>query len=86
MLHRMSVRRLVLAASLALSACSSGPSTNEKIKDYADKICACKDYACARPLWTEFLGWMSKRDGDKQEEKAPDLDRLMACARTTGAL
>lgn len=86
MLHRTPIRRLALSVALALSACSSGPSTNEKIKDYADKICACQDYKCARPLWTEFLKWMSNRDGDKKEEKAPDLDRLMACARATGAL
>lgn len=74
-----------VALALALAACS-GSDNNAKIKDYADKICACKDYECARPLWKDFLGWMSNRPGDHKEPKSPDLDRLMACAKATGAL
>lgn len=75
---------------ILLAACSSkasAPTTAEQTKAYADKICACKDEACARPLYKEFLHWMSSDERtDTSAKSPPDLERLVTCAKATGAM
>ncbi|MBP6633877.1 MAG: hypothetical protein KA297_30945 [Kofleriaceae bacterium] len=81
--------RIVLASALTVlgltvAACSSGPDTKAATKKYADKVCACKTYECARPVFREYLAWLDKHPS--KEQAPPELDRLMSCAKATGAM
>lgn len=70
-------------AGLGLGAgCSS--NTTKQIKAFADKVCACKDAACATSVQTEFLAWRKENErarggeGDRKDiEKA--MQRYAEC-------
>jgi hypothetical protein len=54
-----------LAVVLALAACGSKSDPVAKVKDYADKVCACADAACAKPVWDQFTKFL---DDNKTNE------------------
>lgn len=70
-------------AGLGLGAgCSS--NTTKQIKAFADKICACKDAACAESVQAEYLTWWKENqrarggEGDRKDiEKA--MQRYAEC-------
>ena len=73
----------LLALALVLPACRKSP-TAKQIKGFADKVCACKDAACAESVQTEYLDWwkgnMRARgsEGDRKGvEKA--MERYAEC-------
>ena len=79
--------KTILVLVLALGACSKGSGFSAKAKDYADKICACKDAECARPLYVEFLDALGKRTDEETHQPAnPDVGRLVSCAKANGAM
>ena len=76
----------LLALALVLPACRKSP-TAKQIKGFADKVCACKDAACAESVQTEYLDWwkgnMRARgsEGDRKGvEKA--MERYAECRRS----
>ncbi len=46
----------LFAMALLLPACRKSPTTKQ-IKGFADKVCACKDAACAEAVQAEYLEW-----------------------------
>ncbi len=75
---------LGLAALLfALPGCRKS-QTAKDIKKFAEKVCACKDKACAEAVQTEFLAWTKENqrargsEGDRKSvEKA--MQRYAEC-------
>lgn len=58
-----------LAIAIFTGACSG--QTAKKISAFADKVCACKDAACAETVQAEYLDWWK----DNQRARGSEGDR-----------
>jgi hypothetical protein len=78
---------LVATLLLGLGACGGGGLEGE-MKDWKDKMCACKDKACAEKTMEDYNNWAKgKREAakdmsDSTKEKVMGFDKeLKACRR-----
>jgi hypothetical protein len=51
----------------------------EKMKDYKEKMCACKDTACSEKVDKEFMSWTKEMSAQMEDEKPDDemMDKFM---------
>lgn len=73
---------IALAAAL-LVACSGKPEADQMTK-YADRMCACKDIACAEKLFPEIEKWTGGNEGKEVSKGAAEryntqLTRAQKC-------
>lgn len=70
--------------SLLLAGASCGSDVEGKMKEFADKMCACKDQACAEKVQKEMADWASSNkaepDPDLQKKLEPHVKKMMECA------
>ena len=85
MKNLMQMAAVVLGLS-TLGACGGG--IEGEMKDWKDKVCACKDAECAEKTFTDYRAWTkSKREeakkmSDDEKKKLGAIeDELKACRR-----
>jgi hypothetical protein len=78
--------KITLALTFASFAAGCSDASKE-VEKYADKMCACKDAACADKVMAEFGEWAKKnKDAKGDEDKAAKAgEKLFKCAMDKGA-
>jgi hypothetical protein len=69
-----------IAGLLLLAAC--GKDITKDIEAFSERVCACKDKACANKALDDFIAFAEKNKesrGDEDRAKAA-TEKLMACA------
>ena len=66
------MKKMITGGALAMVLALAGCGTKEAdamlkdLRGFKDKVCACKDLACAQKTSEEMLTWMSKQDQNTQ--------------------
>lgn len=77
---------IVLGLGLVAFAAGCGPDVTKDITKLADRSCACKDAACAKPVVDELVKLIQDNKNARADEETVQKDfmRLTECAVKAG--
>ena len=72
-------------SSLLIAGAGCGSDLEGKMKEFADKMCECKDAACAEKVQKEMAEWAGSNkeaepSADLQKKLEPHVKKMMECA------
>jgi hypothetical protein len=76
-MKKLSLLALSVGLAFGLSACGSSDDLVGKMKSFKDKMCACKDKACAEAVDKEEDAWEETLE-KKYKDKEPDQKTMEA--------
>jgi len=73
------MRKFMLVAGMLLAVGACGKNKIDKVisdeEGFRDKMCACKDKACADAVHKDFKDWQSKTELSEEDEKKATEDQ-----------